>query len=175
MSLRTAAASHAAHEPWQRSIREVPSVVHLAPSVCHPDDALPAIVETFAREQGAGMVFVVDDEDRLLGSIRERALDADLVTMALPEQLWSRVRGMSPRAVLRAARGQQRARDLMSAAHSVTADDTLEHAIAQMANSEDSAIALVDEQRRLLGYVRLFDVLSHLLRAQVASAGASRD
>jgi CBS-domain-containing membrane protein len=153
-------------EPWQRPVREFTGLVHLAPAISHPDDPLTAVVEAFARDSGAGMVFVVDTEDRLLGCIPEGTLDADLVTVVLPERLWSSLLDMDTRAVLRVARATPRhARDLMQPVRSVTPDAPLKDALAAMARAEQPVTPLLDAEGRLLGYLRLFEVLAHFIRA----------
>ena len=152
-------------EPWERPIRDFPGLVHLAPPVTHPDDPLTAVVETFSRDRGAGAVFVVDADDRLLGCIREQALDTDLVTLVLPERLWPSVRDLDRRDVLRAARPDaRRARDLMTRTRSITPDTPLKDVLASMARADQPVVALVDDQGRLMGYLRLFEVLAHFLR-----------
>ena len=64
--------------------------------------------------------FVVDADDHLLGRIREQALDADLVTLVVPQRLWPAIREMDTREVLRAARGPKRtAREVMVGVRSI--------------------------------------------------------
>jgi CBS domain-containing protein len=158
-------AHSATPEPWDRPLREFPGLVHLAPPVSHPDDSLTRVVETFARDSGAGGVFVVDADERLLGCIREHMLDSDLVTLVLPQRLWSSVRDFDTRQVLRAARPTaRRAKDLMTPTRSVTAETSLKDALALMTRAEEPAAALVDGAGRFLGYVRRFEVLAHFVR-----------
>ena len=149
-------------------MRDFPALVHLAPAVSHPDDAMDQVIDIFARDQGAGAVFVVDDDDHLLGCIAEDALDRDLVTLVLPEHLWSAVRELDTRSILRAARHQVRhASDLMVSTRAVRPDTPLEEALIVMAHAPRPIAPLVDEHGRLLGYLRLFEVLAHLLRQPV--------
>ncbi|HEX8966628.1 MAG TPA: CBS domain-containing protein [Chloroflexota bacterium] len=165
-SSSSATAGHEPREPWRRPISEFLGLVHLAPPVNHPQDALAVVVEAFSRDPGAGAIFVVDTDDRLLGWIREQALDADLVTLVLPQQLWSAVEDMDTRAVLRAARGPRlTARDLMGKVRSITPETMLADAVGVMTRSHQSVAPLVDSQGRLLGYVRLLELLAHLLRS----------
>ena len=98
-----------------------------------PDDPVSAVIEAFSRDRGAGAIFVVDADDHLLGCIPEQALDADLVTLVLPQRLWPAVREMDTRDVLRAARAPKlKARDLMVGVRSVTPKTTLTDAVGQM-------------------------------------------
>jgi CBS domain-containing protein len=152
-------------DPWRRPVREFPGLVHLAPPVNHPDDSLTDVIDAFSRDQGAGAIFIVDAEDKLLGCIPERAIDSDLVTLVLPQRLWPVVHEMDTRAVMRAARGaSRRARELMTHARSVTPDDALIEALGLMIRNGHPALALVDGRGRLLGYLRLFEVLAHFRR-----------
>jgi CBS domain-containing protein len=154
-----------ATDPWHRQVRAFPGLVHLAPPINHPEDPLPQVIDAFARDQGAGAIFVVDHADKLLGCIPERAIDSDLLTLVLPQRLWPVVHEMDTRSVLRAARGAQRqARDVMVHVRSVTPESRLIDAVALMIRSEHPTLALVDASGRLLGYLRLFEVLAHFLR-----------
>jgi hypothetical protein len=132
----------------------------------HPEDALTAVIETFSRDHGAGAVFIVDADDHLLGCIPEQALDADLVTVVLPQRLWPALREMNTREVLRAAGAPRlKAGDLMVGVRRVTPSTTLTDAVGQIVRARQSMAPLVDEQGRLLGYIRLFELLAHFLRS----------
>jgi CBS-domain-containing membrane protein len=125
------------------------------------------VIETFSRDHGAGAVFVVDADDHLLGCIPEQALDADLVAVVLPQRLWPAVREMDTRDILRAARAPRlKADDLMVGVRCVTPGTTLTDAVGQMVRARQSMAPLLDEQGRLLGYIRLFELLAHFLRGQ---------
>jgi CBS-domain-containing membrane protein len=152
-------------DAWARPLRDFPGLVHLAPPLNSPDDPVTSVIDAFARDRGAGAIFVVDHDDHLLGCIPEQALDADLVTLALPQRLWPAVREMDTRDVLRAARAPKlKARDLMVGVRSVTPDTPLTDAVGQMVRSHQTMAPLVDEHERVLGYVRLFDLLAHFIR-----------
>ena len=158
-------ASHQAREPWDHPVRDFPGLVHLAPPINHPDDPLTAVIESFSRDRGASAIFVVDADDHLVGCIREQALDADLVTLVVPQRLWPAIREMDTRDVLRAARGPRRtAREVMVGVRSITPQTSLTDAVGLMTRSGQPTAPLVDADGRLLGYIRLFEVLAHFLR-----------
>jgi CBS-domain-containing membrane protein len=164
-SASSAAAANEPGEPWGRPVRDFPGLVHLAPPINHPDDPLTAVIESFARDRGASAIFIVDAEDHLVGCIREQALDADLVTLVVPQRLWPAMRNMDTRAVLRAARGPRRtAREVMVGVRSITPHTSLSDAVGLMTRTEQPTAPLIDADGRLLGYVRLFEVLAHFLR-----------
>jgi CBS-domain-containing membrane protein len=163
----SSAASQHAREPWHRPVRDFPGLVHLAPPINHPDDPLQAVIESFSRDPGANAIFIVDAEDHLVGCIREQALDADLVTLILPQHLWPAVREMDTRDLLRAARGPRRtAREAMVGVRSITPQTPLIEAVGVMTRAQQPTAPLVDADGRLLGYVRLFEVLAHFLRQE---------
>src|SRR5260370_5821279 len=139
-----ATAGREASDPWTRPVSEFAGLVHLAPPVNHPEDQLNLTVEAFSRDPGAGAIFVVDGDDRLLGYIREEALDADLVRLVLPQRLWSAIDDMDTRTILRAARGPRlTARDFMVKVRSITSETLLTDAIALMARAHQSLAPLV--------------------------------
>src|SRR5260370_5038338 len=119
-------ASQQPGEPWDRPVRDFPGLVPLVTPINHPDDPLSAVIESFSRDRGASAIFVVDADDHLVGCIREQALDADLVTLVVPQRLWPAIREMDTRDVLRASRGQRRtARDVMVGVRSITPQTAL--------------------------------------------------
>ncbi|HUX85844.1 MAG TPA: CBS domain-containing protein [Chloroflexota bacterium] len=152
---------------WKRPVRDFPDLIHLAPPVTHPDDSLKQVVMTFAGNPGARSVFVTDAGDRLLGAIPEHELDLDLMTLVLPEQLWSEVREWNVRELMRATHADKStARDLMSRVEAVTPDRPLQDAVAMMSRGKNAVVPLVDEQGRLLGYLTLFETLAAFMHPQ---------
>lgn len=146
---------------WKRPVRDFPDLIHLAPPVIHPDESLKHVIMTFAGNPGARTVFVTDANDRLLGAIPERDLDLEIMTLVLPEQLWSEVREWNVRELMRAAHGEKAtARELMTRVPAVTPDRPLHEAVAIMSRGKDSVVPLVDDQGRLLGYLTLFETLA---------------
>ena len=87
------------------------------------------------------------------------------MTLVVPQRLWPAMRDMDTRAVLRAARGPRRtARDVMVGVRSITPQTSLTDAVGLMTRTEQPTAPLIDADGRLLGYVRLFEVLAHFLR-----------
>jgi hypothetical protein len=67
--------------------------------------------------------------------------------------------------VLRAARGPRRtAREVMVGVRSIGPQTSLTDAVGIMIRAEQPMAPLVDADGRLLGYVRLFELLAHFLR-----------
>jgi len=148
----------------ERTLAHLPGLAHLAPPVIGRDAPLEAIVDALSRDPAAGLAFVTGPDDRLLGVIPERALDADLIALVLPSSAVPSVVTMGRREALRAARGRAvTAGELMSTPRTVTPDTTLGDAIATMWRAEQRVAPLVDAHGLLLGYVALFELLAMLL------------
>lgn len=151
---------------WQRHIRDCPELIHLAPPAVLPDSRLPDIVEALSSDPASRGVFVADAEDLLVGWIPERRLDVDLMLTALPGEIARSLGELGTRDLIRASHGkQQTARELMTPAKTVTPDGSLKDAILSMSRSGLQVIGLVDERKRLLGYLSLFEILAALLRS----------
>src|SRR5579883_2703493 len=89
-----------------RPVRDCPNLLHLGPPLVREDSSLDEIVTALSADPGARVVFVGDAEDRLLGWIPERTLDAGLLIMALPGELWRALGELDTRELLRASRGK---------------------------------------------------------------------
>jgi CBS domain-containing protein len=148
----------------ERTLAQLPRLAHLAPPVIGPDATLEAVVDALSRDPAAGLAFVTGADDRLLGVVSERALDADLIALVLPPAAVPSVVSLGRREALRAARGRSvTARELMSEPRTVTPGTTLGDAIASMWRAEQRVAPLVDAHGQLLGYVALFELLATLL------------
>jgi len=150
---------------WRRPVGDFPSLLHLGPPVVHVTDSLSSVVSALAGDPHARAVFVVDDDDRLLGIIPERRLDTNLVRLVLPQSIWPSIGDLDARTLLHAAKGApQTAHDLMVPCDATTPDALLQDLLVGMIRRGDSATPLIDEQGRLLGYLSLFELLANLLR-----------
>lgn len=148
----------------ERTLADLPRLAHLAPPVIRPDAPLEAVVDALSRDPAAGLAFVTGPDDRLLGVIGERTLDADLIALVLPPAAVPSIVSLGRREALRAARGRSvTAGELMSAPRTVTPTTTLRDAIAAMWRAEQRVAPLVDSDGALLGYVALFELLAALL------------
>jgi CBS domain-containing protein len=153
---------------WQRAIQDCPNLVHLAPLAVRPESRLGEIVTALSSDLAAGVVFVTDADDRLVGWIPERTLDTGLMMTTLPGEMWRSVGEFDMRELLRAAHGKdQTAIELMSAPRTVTGGTALKDAVLTMVGGKHRVIALVDDQQRLLGYLTLFEVLAELSKVNV--------
>ncbi|HEX9494861.1 MAG TPA: CBS domain-containing protein [Candidatus Limnocylindria bacterium] len=156
----------------ESTLADLPRLAHLAPPVIGPDARLEEIVDALSRDPGSGLAFVTGPDGRLLGVIPERALDADLIALVLPQAAVSSVVTLGRREALRASHGRAvTAGELMSAPRTVTPETTLSAAIASMWRAEQRVAPLVDAEGALLGYVALFELLAAMLRSPSARSG----
>jgi len=123
------------------------------------------VFTALSRDSRARQVFVLDDQDRLIGAIPERNVDVDLMSLALPQELLPALRQLDTRDVLRVAKGRSAtAQDLMTRARSVALQTPLRDAIAMMSRGDETTLPVVDDSGRLLGYLILFEVLADLAK-----------
>jgi hypothetical protein len=104
-----------------------------------------ASVRRSERTSRPGAVFVIDDGDNLLGYISYRSLD--LLKLVLPERLRLSLR----------ERGARRA------SRSVSPDASFEDALALTMRTEQTAIVDYCDGGLLLGYLKLFAMLAHVV------------
>ncbi len=152
------------------TLAELPRLAHLAPPVIGRDARLQEIVDALSRDPSAGLAFVTGPDDRLLGVIAERALDADLIALVLPQSAVPSIVTLGRRDAMRAARGRAiTAGELMTEPRTVTPQTTLSDAIASMWRAEQRVAPLVDQDGAFLGYVALFELLAAMLHEPSAS------
>lgn len=126
----------------------------------HPDTPLERVIERFVAKDVLRSIFLVDEEDRLVGVVNRR----DLLD-------WARLRldiplGVHPTslATVRRLVLASRVRDVMtpeSESLSVQPNDTLDRAIDIMVRSDLLDLPVVDADARVLGVIRLSDILAY--------------
>ena len=131
--------------------------------VARADTRLSRVVNEFAGRDDLHGIFLVDDEERLVGVVNNQ----DLLQ-------WARLHLDLPLPVPSVSMGQvrrlmmaQRARDLAregSREAAVYEDETLERALANMAQHNLTAIPVLDKKGRVVNELRLSEVLAVALR-----------
>ena len=130
-----------------------------------PDDRFAAIVQRLARQPELRGTFVVDDEQRLLGVITRR----DLLD-------WSRAQlGASLQAPFKGAEETLRLASLINASKvgqvmransnkaAVKEGNSLAHALRLMVELDLIVLPVVDSYRRVIGEIRLSDILARAI------------
>lgn len=143
-----------------RPLGEFRSLLHLAPPAVSPGSTLVDILDVLAADQRPGVIMVIGAGDRLVGWIPETRLETDVMLMLVPDAVHEPSRDLD----LAAARGVLlTAGELMTEATTVTVSTSLEDVLRAMVTSKSRAVALVDDQQRLLGYVTMPDIIRDLV------------
>lgn len=148
----------------ERKVRDVPNVDEVPGLIVARETAVREIVSKLSSTPNAGVVYVVDDGEVLLGVITRRDLLswAGLQVGVEPDQ--DRVRWTE---VLEVARART-AGDLLrrgGKAFSIRMDDTVETALLRMLRQDVVDLPVVDEDGRVVGGVRLSELLETALEA----------
>jgi CBS domain-containing protein len=143
-----------------RPLGEFRTLLHLAPPAVSPGSTLVDILDVLAADQRPGVIMVIGEGGKLVGWIPETRLEMDVMLMLVPDAVHDSNRGLD----LAAARGVLlTASQLMAPATTVTIESSLEEVLRAMIESKSRAVALVDDEQRLLGYVTMPDIIRDLV------------
>jgi CBS domain-containing protein len=136
----------------------------------HPDTSLEEVIERFVANNALRVIFLVDEQKGLVGVVNRR----DLLN-------WARLRLDIPLSVhptslatVRRLVLATRVRDVMmpeSERLRVHAGDTLDRAIDMMLQSDLLDLPVVVADARVIGAIRLSDILSYAIHATSAASG----
>ena len=129
-------------------------------------DGIEAVIRRFAREQDTHTIFVVDNKGKLEGSVRLKSvLNWVSLKLGISQERRRLTRGVETFEAFQFLRLAESTKigDIVSPAASVKTDDTLAHSLNVMADEEVVEVAVVDDGGRLLGEVKLTQVLTKLL------------
>lgn len=142
-------------------IREVERLVDLEPNAVHVGDEIVDVARrAFARPQ-TRILCVLDEEDRLAGLLPVLRVVEEIVARVAPEELLAEITTLEAAGRFGREIGARTAGDLMLPPRSLRPDDTVADAFAAMQELHLSGLPIVDEERRVIGYV---DVLELALR-----------
>ena len=127
---------------------------------------IESAMRRFAREQDAHTIFVVDDNGRLKGSVRlKQILNWVRLKLGISQKERRFARGEETFEAFQFLRLAESTRigEIVSPAASVKLDDTLAHCLNVMADDEALEVAVVDDDGKLLGEIKLTQVLAKIL------------
>lgn len=142
-------------------IRDVERLLGIEPNAVHAgDDLVDVARRAFARPQ-TRILCVLDEEQRLIGLLPVLRIVEEVIARVAPEELMAEITSLE--AVGRFGReiAARTAGDLMLPPRSLRPHDTVADAFAAMQELHLSGLPIVDEERRVIGYV---DVLELALR-----------
>ena len=126
--------------------RTVPSV--------HEDDSIDNVIQVMVRSPHVRYVYVVDDENRLIGTITLGSVLRHL----FPHYYEAKIHGHG---ILRRITSET-ARDLMDRTFAHAAlEDTVDQVLKKMAETGVKALAILDDNGRILAEVTAIDLLRY--------------
>ncbi len=147
------------------AISEADRLLSIEPIVVRPDDNLQELAETAARQPGARVIAVADEDRRLLGVIPVRTLVNEIFMKIVPEEFLGEITDMDQ--VLRYAKhmGARTARDIMLPPVSVRVGESVRDAFERMHRSKLNGLPITDDAGRVVGYVDQLELLLVWVRA----------
>ncbi len=148
---------------------------HKVDELCRPcptpltvkaDDGIETAIRRFASESDTHVIFVVDDRGRLEGSVRIRhILNWVRLKLGISQEHHDFTRGVESYEAFEVIRLAESAKigDIASPAASVKRTDSLAHSLNVMADEGITELAVVDDGNKLVGEVKLTQVLAKML------------
>ena len=147
------------------TIREADRLLSVEPVVVRADDDLRHIAETAAEHPGARVIAVADDYRRLVGVLPVRVLVNDIFLKIVPEEFLGEITGYDQVLTYAKHMGARTAGDVMLPPVSVRLDDTVRDAFERMHRARLNGLPIVDDDRRVAGYVDQLELLLVWVRA----------
>ena len=139
-------------------VRDIDHRLEIEPNIVHVDDDVIAVARAaFARPQ-TRVLAVVDQDERLVGILPVLRIVEEVVARAAPEILMAEVTDFESAARFGREVGALLCRDLMSPAISLRPDSTVGDAFRAMHEHRLSGLPVVDEERRVVGYIDLLEL-----------------
>ncbi len=141
--------------------------------LCHPcslaffvreNDGIEAAIRRFASQPEVHALFVVDEERKLKGLVKIRHL-LNWVRLKLGVSRERRNITVDEAFDVVKLSQSNKIGDIISPAVSVKQDDLLAHALNLMANEELVELAVIDNNDKLIGEVKLTGIMSYLLNS----------
>lgn len=140
------------------SIREVDHQLDIGPTVVHVDDELFDVARAAFERPQTRVLAVVDSSERLVGVLPVLRIVEEVVARAAPELLIAEVTDFESAARFGREVAALRCGDLMMPAVSLHPDSTVGDAFRAMKEYRLSGLPVVDEERRVIGYIDLLEL-----------------
>jgi CBS-domain-containing membrane protein len=149
----------------QTPIREADRLLRMEAVVVGSRDSLRRVAERAVENTGCRVISVVDEDQRLVGLIPIRVLVNDIFLKIVPEEFLGEI--VNYEAVMKYAShvGARTASDVMAPPVSVSREDTVRDAFERMHEAKLNGLPIVDDARRVVGYVDQLELLLVWVRA----------
>ena len=135
------------------------------PIIARKDDDLLEVLKKYISLHEIRTVAVINEEDRLIGVIRETTLADDILLHVMPAEFLTGALGADGMAELASRVGARVATDLMQAPVFVKKEDSLKDAFAKMRRNRLYGLPIVDDNMRVVGYLDMQEILAVWLKA----------
>jgi CBS domain-containing protein len=135
------------------------------PVIVKTGDDLLEVLKKYISLHEIRTVAVVDEDDRLVGVIRETTLADDILFHIMPAEFLAGALGADGMAELASRMGARVATDLMQAPVFVKKEDNLKDAFAKMRRNRLYGLPIVDDNMRVVGYLDMQEILAVWLKA----------
>ncbi len=133
--------------------------------IARVNDDLLEVLRKYISLHEVRTVAVVDDEDRLVGIIREASLADEILLHVMPAEMLAGLLGVSGMAELASRVGAHVAKDSMQAPVFVKQEESLKEAFAKMRKSRLYGLPVVDDSMKVVGYLDMQEILGVWLKA----------
>jgi CBS domain-containing protein len=141
------------------SIAEADRLLSIGPVVVREDASLRQIAEKAVENSGCRVIAVVSAEGRLTGVIPVRVLVNDIFLKIVPEEFLGEIIDIEGALKYAAHIGARTALDIQLPLVSVRPEETLGDAFRRMHEAKLNGLPIVDDDRRVVGYVDQLEML----------------
>jgi CBS domain-containing protein len=147
------------------SIADADRLLRMGPVVVRRDDSLRRVAELAVENTGCRVIAVVDEDDRLVGVIPVRTLVNDIFLKILPEEFLGEIADLEGALKYAGHVGARAAGDIMLEPVAVRPTDTVRDAFERMHEAKLNGLTIIDDERRVVGYVDQLELLLVWVRA----------
>lgn len=147
------------------TIREADSLLAIQPVVVRTGDDLRRVAEAAARNPGARVIAVADQDSRLVGVIPVRLLVDNIYLKVLPEEFLGEITDIERTLSYAKHMGARTAGDLMLEPVSVRMEDTVRDAFGHLHRPDLAGLPITDGEGGVVGYIDQLELLLVWVRA----------
>jgi CBS domain-containing protein len=149
----------------QTSIAETDRILRMEPVIVRTDASLRETAEVAVENTGCRVLAVVDGQDRLVGVLPVRTLVNDVFLKLVPEEFLGEITDLEAAHKYAEHVGARTAGDIMLEPVWVTRSDSVRTAFRRMHEAKLNGLPIIDEDRRVAGYLDQLELLLVWVRA----------
>jgi CBS-domain-containing membrane protein len=146
-------------------IRHADEMLAIAPCIVQGDFTLSQVVQMLSSGSTARIISVVDHEQRLIGVFSAQTLFEDVFFQVVPEEFLTRLADYERSLEFVRLVAVRTASDIMRRPVYVKMSDTVQDAFHLMHEHKLVGLPICDEERRVIGYIDMIELLLVWLRA----------